>query len=414
MFLTLGEKIKYLRRKYDLKQDAFSKFGISQNYISMIESEKRQPTQEMIENIYDAMDVLTNGQVKSDYDKVTFSLNVRTQVQQYIDARLSNECIMDHYEESLTLSKTYGLTKQIYQLEMEMGAYFRSEKKEEKSTHFFLNALQYAIQLNENVEKVYAALGRSMRLTGNLKQALVYYRLAIEFAEKDTEIFYSILEVLALVYADLEQYDEAITICNEIFPHCQNKESSARTLITLHYCYMQLEKYDEATHIYHQFIELDNPQYLSYIYHNAAYSLLLKGRSKEALRLVDEAIPLREGEFQIGITLTLKGKILATLKQYPQALEIFLQTRPIIMANPYQSHIEEWYSECVNLYYVLHDFDKVKELFAQMQDLTRECQFQRVVLEELKVKIITDLMRDYSMDRNDSSDLYEFILNLRP
>ena len=65
MFYTVGEKIRQVRQQFHLKQGIFQHFGITQHYLSMIESQKRQPTLEMIDQIYDAFYILTNGEIKN-------------------------------------------------------------------------------------------------------------------------------------------------------------------------------------------------------------------------------------------------------------------------------------------------------------------------------------------------------------
>ena len=38
MFLTVGEKIRQARQQFNLKQGSFRNFGITQHYLSMIET----------------------------------------------------------------------------------------------------------------------------------------------------------------------------------------------------------------------------------------------------------------------------------------------------------------------------------------------------------------------------------------
>ena len=47
MLLTIGEKIRQVRKQYGLKQVAFESFGFSRNYISMLETNKRSLNEEM-------------------------------------------------------------------------------------------------------------------------------------------------------------------------------------------------------------------------------------------------------------------------------------------------------------------------------------------------------------------------------
>lgn len=43
MTLTISKKIKHARMHFGLSQQIFQRYGISQNYLSMIESGKRNP-----------------------------------------------------------------------------------------------------------------------------------------------------------------------------------------------------------------------------------------------------------------------------------------------------------------------------------------------------------------------------------
>ena len=54
MFLTVGEKIRQARQQFNLKQGSFRNFGITQHYLSMIETNKRQAPEQTLRDIYDA------------------------------------------------------------------------------------------------------------------------------------------------------------------------------------------------------------------------------------------------------------------------------------------------------------------------------------------------------------------------
>ena len=79
VYVKISTKLKHIRNHFFIKQYNFSKYGIHQHYISMIESEKRSPSREMISSIYDAIFKITNGEIINLYTKEQFSMTLEEQ-----------------------------------------------------------------------------------------------------------------------------------------------------------------------------------------------------------------------------------------------------------------------------------------------------------------------------------------------
>ena len=77
MFLTVGDRIRQIRQQFNLKQGVFKQFGITQHYLSMIETNKRQAPQETLKDIYDALLILTDGEVESLYTFEMFCIQLK-------------------------------------------------------------------------------------------------------------------------------------------------------------------------------------------------------------------------------------------------------------------------------------------------------------------------------------------------
>lgn len=73
MFLTVGDKIKLCRKKYHLKQVIFENYGVTQYYLSLIENNKRNPSDEMLESIYNALVDLTDGEICLDFSWIGYN-----------------------------------------------------------------------------------------------------------------------------------------------------------------------------------------------------------------------------------------------------------------------------------------------------------------------------------------------------
>lgn len=414
MFLTIGEKIKEIRKIYNLKQNAFSNHGISQNYISMIEMEKRQPSLEMIDQIYDACYELTQGEVKAQYEKETFRMPPSEQVAQYLNSCCANQIISDHYEDSLKLAQKYNLVEVLYRLNMDMGEYYYLIfLNEEQSTHYYLIALQYAIQLNEGIELVYAKLGRNMQGVMNNKQALIYYNLAVEVTvDKNSLNYYRLLLSISLIHIELEEFQNAIEVCDYVVTHCENQDLCTPVMITRHYLYTQIDEFEKANQVYDTYLERNyNPDYLVYIYHNAAYDLMIKEKNDEALIVIEKAfVFLKKADEVAGVTF-LKGEILLNLGHYLEAITHFHQSKKYLVNSRDQRQIKEWYMKCLDAYFILNDDEKIKNLFAEMRELNSANRFPTDVLNEMKIKGMIYCLEKMTLQEQ-QTPLSQFILEM--
>lgn len=389
VFLTIGEKIKEIRKIYNLKQNAFSSHGISQNYISMIEMEKRQPTFEMIDQIYDACYVLTKGKVQAQYDKETFRRPPSEQVEHYLNLCCANQDIWDHYENSLKLAQKYNLVKALYRLNTEIGEYcYLVLLNEEQSTHYYLLALQYAIQLNEGIELVYTNLGRNMQWVMNNKQALIYYNLAVEVTvDKNSLNYYRLLLNISLIHIELDEFQNAIEVCDYIITHCENQDLCTSVMITRHYLYTQINDFEKAKQDYDTYLERNyNIDYLGYIYHNEAYALMMNERNDEALIVIEKAFVFLKKVDEISSLIFLKGEILLNLGDYLESLTCFHQSKKSLVNSKDQRQIKEWYTKCLEVYFILNDDEKIKNLFVEMRKLNLANWFPTDILNEMKIK----------------------------
>ena len=90
MFLTVGDKIRRIRQQFNLKQGVFKQFGITQHYLSMIETNKRQAPQETLKDIYEALLTLTNGEVESLYTFEAFCMPIEVQAKHWLKEQLNS------------------------------------------------------------------------------------------------------------------------------------------------------------------------------------------------------------------------------------------------------------------------------------------------------------------------------------
>lgn len=211
LFLTVGEKVKKCRNWYGLKQMSFSKDGISQYYISMIEQEKRQPTAQMIQKIYEVFDQLTQGEIRAIYDKEIFCRTPREQANFVITSRCQTESIEQHYEEWVQMATGYQLGEVLYNLHDLMGKYYQLPWRDEISNQYLMLALHVAIKWEADLLQAYFELATNAKQTLNYKVALNYDALAAQYTKNRSSVFYyKIQYCMAFGYINLNEIDRAI------------------------------------------------------------------------------------------------------------------------------------------------------------------------------------------------------------
>src|SRR5258708_15057200 len=105
MIMDLGKIIKLLRISAGLKQETLAaKLGVSANYISLIENNKREPSLAFLRNLADELDIPL-GMLFLEVDKVKFAKSpeksellsrIRDLVLALEQARLHAEKLKDH------------------------------------------------------------------------------------------------------------------------------------------------------------------------------------------------------------------------------------------------------------------------------------------------------------------------------
>ncbi|MTN80796.1 XRE family transcriptional regulator [Turicibacter sanguinis] len=390
LFLGIGDKVKKCRTVYALKQASFSKFGISQHYLSMIESQKRQPTLEMIDQIYDAFYILTNGEIKNLYTKETFRYTEEEQTFAYLTKKCQTERIPLHYHESLKIAQQFNLCDLLYRLNVGMGEHYQSILQYEVSTNYFMKAIHVANGIHCNLAYCYHQLGHNMKETDNYKVALMYYSLAAQYTDdKMTAYYYRLRYNMALINLELEKYAEGLEEIESILIQCQDSETLAGTLMLKYYAFIKMKRYQEAYELIIDFINREKYEYYKGMaYHNLGGVLMLNQNYEEALVTVQKAIKIRKTLFQRQLSRLLEGKIYFLLDQYEEAKQCFLESKEEIMEGGNQRYVKEWYEFSLKLAYSMSDKSQLSMLLGEMRDLVKKGCLSEAFLNGLKLELI--------------------------
>lgn len=390
MFLTVGEKIRNCRRIYQLKQIAFSKFGISQHYLSMIESQKRQPTIDMINQIYDAFDSLTHGEIRTLYDKESFRQTPSEQARVFLRSCCGNGFIHEHYEELVEIAKQYDVSEALYDLNMLMGQYYQELLQYEISNNYFMMATHEAIKRGGNLSDAYRELAFNAKQTLNYKIALSYYVLAEQYTEDKTSlVYYQGERHIAFIYIKMNQFESAMEIINRVIQEGRFPQIIANMYMLKFYAYYKQEQWEIAKSVMDQFIEQNIYEpYRVNAYHNLAEGYYRLKQYEEAMTYVEQAIKLRENSDKLFLSQFVKGKIHHELKNYEEAKKYYGQSKDFMLSHFDYENIQEWYCFNIKLFHELGEYDQVFVLLAEIKKRSLTGMISEGFLNEIKLKLM--------------------------
>lgn len=391
LFLGIGEKVKACRARYELKQASFSKFGVSQHYLSMIERQKRQPTIEMIDQIYDAFYLLTNGEIEELYSKKSFRYTKEEQAEAYLLKRCQTEDILTHYEESLAIAQTFQLDDMLHRLNVEMGDYYQSILQYDLSTNFFMKAIHDNQSKSRNLSYCYHQLGDNMKFTDNYKVALIYYTLAAQYTRNKTSIVYYQLKYnIVVMNIKLHQYEVGLNEIELLLNEVEDLALLTKTWMLKHYTYIQMGRYLEAQHLMIKFLEQEKFEpYQSIAYYNLSYSLMLNQQHEEALQKVEQAIKLSCDSFRTQVSYFMKSRIYYELEKNVEAKHYLMQSKKEILGSTAHYYIKDWYEVAVKVAFSTQNFEEIYTLLNEIRALVNQGRLNESFINELKINILT-------------------------
>jgi CHAT domain-containing protein/tetratricopeptide (TPR) repeat protein len=142
------------------------------------------------------------------------------------------------------------------------------------------------------------SMGRVMRLQGQARQALEYYRegLALQRQDRDLDGMIQTENAMGVAYSSLRRYGDALAAYQRGLALARQTQSDARVnqmLGSVATAYMALERPAEALTLLEEVLKKPIPPYLEiYRRRNVARVLLSLGRAKEAMPHIERAFEL--------------------------------------------------------------------------------------------------------------------------
>ena len=337
MFLTIGEKIRQVRKQYGLKQVAFESFGFSRNYISMLETNKRSLNEEMKQLMYDALDQLTNGLFKENYTYEQFCLTPEQQAEIWLEEHCTLEYGLSDYEIFNEVATKYELFQPLINLNEKIAIHYYTTRDYQRSNEYFLKAISYCNQTDINPAKYYNLVGVNFNQLGQYKDAIAQYKIASYFLSEETgSLKYKNLYDMSTSYLYDGDCEQSLIYIDEIMNQNEDIMAKGSSYLLKGMILQKQNKDEEAKKILLEFIENPFcPPILGHAYHNLAYL-----------------------EYNNGF--------------YEEAKSIFNEIKRDIFTSAHMDQKEDFITWGLQMYLDLKDFDSIKSLFEEVKELIKQ------------------------------------------
>lgn len=412
LFLTTGEKIRQVRQQFHLKQGVFQNFGITQHYLSMIETNKRKAPRETLEDIYHALMILTERKIEEQYTLEEFLLSPEEQAKKWIEGQLEKGIVEDKIQNIIEVAKKYELVEKLLEIDQRLGIYYFEKKDYTRSIQYFHFALSRCIQLGINPHKIYLQFGRILRGIGRWDESLSNLHLAMEYAENEEQFKHAKL-LIGITYYRMGKYEEALEVTEEFLPleANVNPQFIVGARIIKEGVLRRRGQIEEGRALLIPLAQ-DNRfgEMIQYVYHSLGWNYIHAKLYKQALEILEQALPLRVSKLEKALTRLLIGSIYAEIDEHDIAQSIFNEVKDEILSSNSVDSKMLWFERQLDLYWKTERFDQVSSLFKHIKDLVSLGLFPERLLVELKSDLHKRVVPHIDIKTNQYAFFYNFLV----
>ena len=253
--LSLGEKIKKIRKEKDLTLKELAGNRITAAQISHIERDKSYPSQDLLEYFVDKLGVSVDYLLESkemQAKKICTNLLLKGEIfadsGDYESAKRETNAVIDickNYE----MSDTYARAKFL------LGKIYFYQKNYKLAIESLEKSLVYNVKISnyKNVAKCYLELGKIYMEEGYIKVAIDKFiqgeNVFVEYKIKDNDIEKEIFTYMSYGYIKINDNDNSLLYANKIQDmeeRMKNKTDKANSLLLIGSNLLNMGNYDEA------------------------------------------------------------------------------------------------------------------------------------------------------------------------
>ncbi|WP_017414116.1 helix-turn-helix transcriptional regulator [Clostridium tunisiense] len=381
-FLTTGEKLRNLRHQLNIEQDALTQIGVSRNFISMLENNKRELTEsramqitELLRKIAEEKDMDFN--IADDYLFITPC----EEAERYCCTALDNLKSLAEASAIYEVINTYNLNSIRPRYYLAIADMLFEEKNYSKAFINYLDSLHSYMDIKEHIKMpyIYNRLGRCRSLNLDYMEALFYfiksYEASLLYGDEKTKKV--VLYNIAWCNININNIDSALHYINRYLELCNKNETFddyiRGTILKADY-YVRIQEFELAEKIYNKSIKLFADEYnplLGYIYNNLGDIYVKINSTSLALECFDKAQSIIEKAdiARLSHTLIHKANLFISTNDYSEAL---LQTvQAIAYAKSFKDteYLYKGYVLLETIYEHFNNNEKLKQVYKDMLNL---------------------------------------------
>lgn len=399
-FLSPGKKIKALRKQLNIKQVELEAIGVSRNYISMVESDKRNLTGKTLENflnfIQDKADMLG---IKVNLDTDYLLMPEKEEARNYCNMKLKSTLNHEGLNEIINIGKQYNLTDILVTVYFLKADLLYDECHYDTAFLYYYNILDIYINNNDDNNKgyIYLKLAICKLMVLSYEEALAYffksYFYCNEFNDK-INLQKCIFDI-ALTYKKIDEYDNSLLYIDKFLNIINPQEHIVQyidAIIIKCNCYASKGDFKTSIDIYNSTIDyFDNIPNVSlgYIYNNLGENYLNLNNLEQSVTYFDKSIQIRTLYDGSTLSHSLIDKSKVFIKQNLYNESIYLIKEGILLAEKYSDieYIIKGYEILEDIYIKLNDKDMLEGIYLSLIETLKDGNSLRLLGIYIKLSI---------------------------
>lgn len=394
MFLKVGEKLKQCRKEYNIKQIHFESYGFSASYISMIEKGVREAPTETIKQIYNALFLLTQGEIEKLYSLDKFIMTEEEEALYWIKENNILEVGLSNYSMYKNICIKYGFEYYLNNIDEKLAYYYQQEQKYDKSNQYFINCIYRSESDSYKKAIYYREIGMNYQKCGSYYESLLNLELSLlHIGNRDKLLEFKNKYDLAKVNYFLENLNQSYFYIDNILDECTEIRILGASILLKELLLKKEGKFSEAIKILEDFIKQETYKpFLKNAYHNLGCNLKEQGAYQDAIKILNLGVNYCDTELDKALMKFLLGDIYYCLGEYNKAHIYYEECKILLLKESSLYNKKTIIKKLINLYAKQKDITAIENLLKEIDTISERIQ-KKELINECKIEIYRLLVR---------------------
>lgn len=394
MFSKVGEKLKQCRKEYNIKQIHFESYGFSASYISMIEKGVREAPTETIKQIYNALFLLTQGEIEKLYSLDKFIMTEEEEALYWIKENNILEVGLSNYSMYKNICIKYGFEYYLNNIDEKLAYYYQQEQKYDKSNQYFINCIYRSESDSYKKAIYYREIGMNYQKCGSYYESLLNLELSLlHIGNRDKLLEFKNKYDLAKVNYFLENLNQSYFYIDNILDECTEIRILGASILLKELLLKKEGKFSEAIKILEDFIKQETYKpFLKNAYHNLGCNLKEQGAYQDAIKILNLGVNYCDTELDKALMKFLLGDIYYCLGEYNKAHIYYEECKILLLKESSLYNKKTIIKKLINLYAKQKDITAIENLLKEIDTISERIQ-KKELINECKIEIYRLLVR---------------------